>query len=277
MPQKVLVIVGMHRSGTSLITNWLEKCGLQIGERLEIATASNIDGHFEDMEFRTLHEEVLISKNLPGSGLVETISDANLSVYQQEKLKSIIEVKNKLYEQWGWKDPRTCLFLDTYRQLLPGSKYLVIVRDYQSVISSLLKRDFMEIDHKYMSRGWLQRQVWTYLRKARRRQRYYDENAEHYLKVWLIYNQEILKAIKNLSPEDFLVLNYNVLEKSDAAVFNFLTDKWHFKLTHFKFKQIYKQSLMNHAKNIDALIKDATLIAKADYIQGRLQLLIKYN
>ena len=277
MPQKVLVIVGMHRSGTSLITNWLEKCGLQVGERLEVATESNIDGHFEDMEFRTLHEEVLISKNLPSSGLVESIDNAHLSVYQQEKLKCIIHVKNKLYPQWGWKDPRTCLFLDTYRQLLPGSKYLVIVRDYQSVISSLLKRDFLEVDKKYMSRKWLSRQVWTFFRRTRRRQRYYNENAEHYLKVWLIYNQQILKAVKNLAPEDYLVLNYNVLEKSDDEVFNFLTNNWQFSLTHFKFKQIYKQSLMNNAKNIDALIKDATLIAKADYIQGRLQLLIKYN
>lgn len=276
MPQKVLVIVGMHRSGTSLITNWLEKCGLQVGERLELPARSNVDGHFEDIEFKNIHEEVLTSKNLPSSGLVE-VNDPDLSIYQQEKLKSIINVKNKLYEQWGWKDPRTCLFLDTYRQLIPESKYLVIVRDYQSVISSLLKRDFLEIDDKYMARRWLSRQVWTVFRRKRRQKRYYEENAEHYLRVWLTYNQEILKAIKNLQPEDYLVLNYNVLEKSDDEVFNFLTTKWSFSLTYINFRQIYKQSLMNSVKSIEALIKDKVLLNKADYIENRFKLLIKYN
>jgi len=277
MPQKVLVIVGMHRSGTSLITNWLEKCGLQVGERLELPARSNVDGHFEDIEFKNIHEEILLSKNLPSSGLVELSNDLDLSIYQQEKLKSILNVKNKLYEQWGWKDPRTCLFLDTYREFIPGAKYLIIVRDYNSVISSLLKRDFLGLDDRYMARRWFQRQVWTFFRRKRRQKRYYAENAEHYLKVWLTYNQEILKAIKNLPADDYLVLNYNMLEKSDNEVFNFLTGKWNFSLTYFNFKQIYKQSLMNNVKSIEALIKDKVLLSKADYIESRLKLLIKYN
>ena len=34
MANDILVIAGMHRSGTSLITHWLHDCGLQVGERL---------------------------------------------------------------------------------------------------------------------------------------------------------------------------------------------------------------------------------------------------
>jgi hypothetical protein len=276
MPRKVLVIVGMHRSGTSLITNWLNKCGLEVGERLEEAAPSNIDGHFEDLEFKLLHEEVLTSKNLPPSGLIET-HDMDLSVYQTEKLKSVIKVKNKLYEQWGWKDPRTCLFLDTYRQILPGSKYLVITRDYQSVLSSLLKRDFAEIDNKYIKRKWLSRTVWKIFRRQRRQRLYYNENAEHYLKIWLAYNEEILKAVKNLSPEDYLVVNYAMLEEKDTEIFDFLTHKWGFSLTYCNFKEVYKRSLMSSVKNMEELIKDKVLINKADYIENRLNLLIRYT
>ncbi len=276
MPQKVLVIVGMHRSGTSLITNWLNKCGLEVGERLEEAAPSNVDGHFEDLEFKLLHEEVLTSKNLPPSGLVET-HDVDLSVYQTAKLKSVIKVKNKLYEQWGWKDPRTCLFLDTYRHILPGSKYLVITRDYQSVLSSLLKRDFADIDNKYIHRKWLSRMIWKIFRRQRRQRLYYNENAEHYLKIWLAYNEEILKAVKNLSPEDYLVVNYAMLEEKDSEIFDFLTHKWGFSLTYCNFKEVYKRSLMSSVKNMEELIKDKVLINKADYIENRLNLLIKYT
>ena len=49
----------MHRSGTSLITNWLSRCGLEIGERLAAGNAGNVEGHFEDVEFLKLHEEIL--------------------------------------------------------------------------------------------------------------------------------------------------------------------------------------------------------------------------
>ena len=48
---KILVVVGMHRSGTSLTTNWLQKCGLDIGAKLEGKEFSNPDGHFEDIDF----------------------------------------------------------------------------------------------------------------------------------------------------------------------------------------------------------------------------------
>lgn len=275
MPHNILVIVGMHRSGTSLVTNWLEKCGLEVGERLEAATASNINGHFEDLEFKILHEEVLISNNLPASGLVE-VHDADLSLYQTEKLKGIISVKNKLYDQWGWKDPRTCLFLDTYRQLLPESKYLVILRDYQSVIDSLLRRDFLEIDKRRVSRHLLSKLIWNIFRRQRQRRMYYKRNAERYLKVWLAYNEEILRMVKNMPADDYIVINSAMLEKKDTEVFNFLTQNWQFKLTYYSFKNVFKKSLMNTVKNID-IIQDKVLIAKADYIQTRLRSLASYN
>jgi hypothetical protein len=276
MPHNILVIVGMHRSGTSLITNWLEKCGLEVGERLEAATPSNLDGHFEDLEFKIMHEEVLTSKNLPASGLVE-VHDVDLSVYQTEKLKSIINVKNNLYDQWGWKDPRTCLFLDTYRQLLPGSKYLVILRDYQSVIDSLLRRDFLEIDKRRVSRHLLSKLIWNVFRRRRQRQTYYKRNAEHYLKVWLAYNEEILRMVKNIPAGDYIVTNCGMLEKKDTEIFNFLTQNWHFKLTYFSFKNVFKKSLMNSVKNMEDFIQDKVLIAKADYVETRLKSLVAYN
>ena len=56
------MVVGMHRSGTSLITNWLYRCGLQIGEHLLEPGEGNVEGHFEDVEFLKIHEEILESK-----------------------------------------------------------------------------------------------------------------------------------------------------------------------------------------------------------------------
>src|SRR3569833_408228 len=148
MSSRTLIIAGMHRSGTSLITNWLHHCGLQVGETLLGPDIGNKEGHFEDEEFLKMHEEILVGNGLAPSGLVH---DKQLQIYeyQLEKLKAIIGIKEKRFDQWGWKEPRTCLFLDTYRELLPDAKYLIIIRDYESVVNSLLKRAYDDTDKSY--------------------------------------------------------------------------------------------------------------------------------
>jgi len=270
MQAKTLMVVGMHRSGTSLISNWLYQCGLQLGEHLLEAGNGNVEGHFEDVEFLKMHEEILTSNDFPATGYVyDKVID--ISVYQLEKLKSVIKIKNQRYKQWGWKEPRTCLFLNLYREILPNSKYLIIVRDYAAVVNSLLKRDFAFYEEKYLRRGNLQRFFWFNFRRNRVSRKFYKAHAEDYLKVYLEYNQHILDALKELSPDDYLVINYSLLEKSDQKVFSFLTDKWHFKLHYHAFKEVYKKNLMSKVYNVNDYIEDKELIDKATNIAEELK------
>jgi hypothetical protein len=171
MRNRTLIIAGMHRSGTSLITHWLNECGLHLGEDFLGAGLGNIDGHYEDLEFLKLHEEILAANNLPTTGLIEDY-DINVSAYHKEKLRKIIKTKNTLHEQWGWKDPRTCLFLDVYQELIPDARYLVILRDYKDVVSSLLYRDFQVHEKKYLARGLFQRVIWKGFRRRRQLKRF---------------------------------------------------------------------------------------------------------
>lgn len=256
----------MHRSGTSLITDWLGRCGLQIGERLVGSGVGNIDGHFEDLEFLNLHEEILNMNNLLPSGLVDK-ANVELSPYQLEKLKGIIKVKQQLYDQWGWKDPRTCLLLNTYTQLIPGAKYLVIARDFNAVVNSLIKRQFVLVDEKYMARDYFSRLVWKYIRRARRERVFYAQHAESFLKVWINYTEEILATLKKLSSDDFLVVNYDLLLEHDQSVFVLLTEKWKFALNYYDFKRVYKSSLMHTTNDIEHFISTKSLLIKAEYLQ----------
>jgi len=260
------MVVGMHRSGTSLITNWLHHCGLQVGERLVAANLGNEEGHFEDVEFLRIHEEILQSNDLNSRGLVFD-KDIDISLYQVEKLKSVIKVKNQRYKQWGWKEPRTCLFLNLYRELLPNSKYLVIVRDYQSVVNSLLKRECALVEEKYLARKSFERLIWVYLRKRRKEKKLYRDNAEYFLKVWIEYNEHILSTLKDLSPDNYIVINYTLLEKCDKQVFTFLTNTWRFALKYFSFQEVYKKSLLSQVINVEALINDKALLSKAKSIE----------
>src|SRR3954462_3346732 len=124
MKNRVLIVTGMHRSGTSLVTRWLSQCGLNIGQELMGAETGNEDGHFEDVDFLHAHQSILQSRRLTTEGYTEAIE--KLSQNETDMLRDIVNYKNGFNEQWGWKDPRTCLFLDTYRQLLPDAFYFVV-------------------------------------------------------------------------------------------------------------------------------------------------------
>ncbi|MET3503038.1 hypothetical protein ABIC45_004675 [Mucilaginibacter rubeus] len=270
MQKRVLIITGMHRSGTSLITQWLSKCGLQTGEKLVPGGHGNVEGHFEDIEFLKMHEEILAGHNLPKTGLtVEHV--AQFTLYEREKLKSIIKVKQQLYDQWGWKDPRTCLFLDVYKELLPDACYLVIMRDYQSVVSSLLRREFKWVENRYMARKYFSRLVWTKFRRGRRMVQFYNDHATEYLKVWITYNQDILKCIETLPRDAFVVVNYSMLKDEDEQVFEYLKDKWNLALKYSRFKDIFKENLIGPDVAFEQYINDKTLITQAIKLQAGLK------
>jgi hypothetical protein len=270
MPNKTLIIAGMHRSGTSLITHWLNECGLQVGENLLGAGLGNVEGHFEDIEFLKLHEEILIDNHLPSTGLTEA-HNIPVSIYHKEKLKSIIRVKNNLYDQWGWKDPRTCLFLDTYKELIPDARYLIIVRDYKSVVSSLLQRDFKNFEKKYLARPYLSRLYFIKFQKRKRIREFYNDRADHYIKVWIAYNEEILKSVQTMPRHAYVMLNYTMLKANDESVCAFLSKRWNLSLKYFKFKEVYKEKMISQHINPDEYVLNKSLIKKAISLQKELE------
>jgi hypothetical protein len=270
MQKRTLIIAGMHRSGTSLISHWLVKCGLQLGEKQLGPDNGNADGHFEDVEFLKMHEEVLASNNLPVSGITDEHID-HFSIYEKEKLKSIIKIKQQLYDQWGWKDPRTCLFLDVYQELLPDACYLIILRDYQSVVSSLLRREFKVMDKRYMARNYLGRLLWLKVKRRRRQQKLSRGKAVEFLKVWIAYNQEILNCIKKLNASSFVVINYSMLNEADARLFKHLKINWNFSLKYFSFKDVFKEDQIGQDIDIDQYITDKSVIESAKQLQDELK------
>jgi hypothetical protein len=270
MVNDILVVTGMHRSGTSLITHWLHDCGLQVGESLLEAGNGNVEGHFEDLEFLKMHEEILTGKGADAAGLRAPF-DVIPTRYEKAKMKAIISVKNATYPQWGWKEPRTCLFLGTYSELLPDAKYLVVLRDYKEVINSLFKRDFSYIDEKYQAKSFAHRMVWKYIYRPIRLKKHYEKNYRHYLKAWIVYNRMILKALHTLPENRYLVVSYKLMKNQCAEVFNFLSLRWSFRLHYKNFASIYRSELIS--KNTIDLPEAANepLLAEAKLVSTHLQ------
>ena len=274
MENRILVVAGMHRSGTSVLSQWLSHCGLNLGERLLGAGVGNVEGHFEDLDFLDFHEQTLKDSGLSGFGYVhEPI--ANLSVYQKEKLRSIIGFKNQLHKEWGWKEPRTCLFLDTYRELIPGAYYLIIIRDYRETVSSLIKRDYRNMDNHYASKSFFSRLNWKRKRSSARENRLFRLKSEFYLKVWITYNEAVLKTIQSLPAHQFIVTDHRLLADHNTTIFHTLVNHWNFNLQYADFSKIYKKTLLSEITDIDTYVADRNLVQKARELETEIKSYIR--
>jgi hypothetical protein len=152
----VIVITGMHRSGTSLVASLLQSAGIDIGQRLMTASEGNIKGHFEDLDFVEFHENIIKSQGFSPEGW---ILEKKIKVPEQclEKAKEIINNRSKYSQFWGWKDPRSTLFLDFWREQIPEIFYIFLFRSPWEVIDSLYRRG----DEIFLKNPNFAADVWT--------------------------------------------------------------------------------------------------------------------
>ncbi len=62
MPSQILIVTGMHRSGTSLLASILQSAGVRIGQELLAPDPRNKRGFFEDVDIYRFHEQALFRR-----------------------------------------------------------------------------------------------------------------------------------------------------------------------------------------------------------------------
>ena len=266
---KVLVIAGMHRSGTSLITQWLNHCGLFVGNKLAGPEIGNTDGLFEDVDFQQLHKQFLKKRNYSPIGFITTPLSP-LDASEKNELQNIIEKKNREHDEWGWKDPITCLFLNEYHELIPSAFYLVVVRDYHATVSSLVTREHKVDMKRFGTKKGLSRLKWKLL-KRKKIKRPFELYAEKFLDIWIHYYEEIFAHILQLPSSKYLFVNYRQLVDNDNFLFNHLTDEWKFSLNYFPFSSVYKDEMISDMEPFEKYIYNKGLLTRAKEIEKKLQ------
>jgi len=265
---KVLIITGMHRSTTSLISQWLRQCGLFIGE----LSPGNAYSQVEDPDFLKVHEHLLKRRHYSTTGLVAK-PVSRLTCEEVDQLKMLIDARNKEHDEWGWKDARTCLFLNTYERILPFAFYLVIVRDYTATINSMVMHQ-QQIDlRRFKSIKGISRLIWK-LFKMRRLKKPFEVYTERFLKIWIYYYQTILSHVRLLPEEQYFFVHYKQLVYNDTELFKKLTNEWHFSLHYSPFAGIFRKELLHRPSNIDKYIRDKALIEKAKAIEDHIVYLL---
>ncbi|MDE2058822.1 MAG: glycosyltransferase [candidate division NC10 bacterium] len=143
---KIMCVLGMHRSGTSLIMRILNLLGVYLGPEAHLMPPSqdNAKGYWEHQQLTDLNDELLSTLGgswheppafLPGWENMPALAEL------RQRTRALIRRDFGGAPLWGWKDPRTCLTLPFWQRLLPPMAYVICLRNPVDVARSLHRRD----------------------------------------------------------------------------------------------------------------------------------------
>ncbi|KKM91171.1 hypothetical protein LCGC14_1231190 [marine sediment metagenome] len=147
----IVIVVGMHRSGTSALAGTLQANGICMGEEGDFfppPMKENPKGFFENRRFRTINDHLLREWTYRVKSFDPAVPkwcrECSGSIHLQ--MDAVVRHYHDRYDAWGWKDPRTCLtlrpWLDTLLSVCGSShiKVLLTVRDAKDITTSMLER-----------------------------------------------------------------------------------------------------------------------------------------
>lgn len=147
-----VIIIGMHRSGTSLVARQLIAAGVFLGSRLDVNAEATLFQGLNDW----LLDQTAAAWDQPAPFL-RLMEYPNLLDLEQDYLAGILASPraltytglrryrhfvsaNGLDEPWGWKDPRNTFTLPIWLRLYPDAHVVHVLRHGVDAAASLLTR-----------------------------------------------------------------------------------------------------------------------------------------
>ena len=169
-----------------------------MGDRLlGVGGGGNPKGHYEDCDFLEFHQQALLANGLNPAGYT-TQATIHVPEAMLDRAQSLIASRSGPDRLWGWKDPRTVLFLDFWHALLPNAKYLFVFRSPWEVIESFFRRG----DGEFIC------------------------NPSLAVGVWLHYNRLIVDFVKR-HPSQCVLKELSQAVDDPAGVFHEMRDRLH--------------------------------------------------
>lgn len=171
MHSKAVIILGMHRSGTSATTGMLRCLGVTLGKELYRGHAHvNAKGYFEHSNIADANEEALLAINSSWDDFLPKQDNwwqnTALKLYEK-KIKRNIRKDFSQSAVWAIKDPRVCRLIPWWLDILANenvdAKYLIVIRPPHEVYLSLERRDGFSLEKSYLlwALHYLDAEYWT--------------------------------------------------------------------------------------------------------------------
>lgn len=134
-PSTVLIL-GMHRSGTSCLAGSLQEAGLYLGE-VNTAAPHNAKGNRESRAIMDLQDDVLRTNG----GAWDAPPERAIWSAGHRAWRDAIIATYPTHGTWGFKDPRTLLTLEGWLEALPPVRFVGTFRHPLAVAASLQARN----------------------------------------------------------------------------------------------------------------------------------------
>ncbi|RME48598.1 MAG: hypothetical protein D6796_06055 [Caldilineae bacterium] len=185
----IYVVLGMHKSGTTLVSQILHHSGINMGSHIDARISYDEGNKYERRSTLALNMEILGTDtfNIIDLPAPETL---RLTPEQRARMRSIIEECNQRYAHWGFKDPRTTLTYRLWVSELPAHRVIAVYR--------------------------APAQIWPRFRYNGVKYFYTNPlRAVKFMRRWCEHNVRILSDLREYAV-DFLILNYHALMTTDA-------------------------------------------------------------
>jgi O-antigen biosynthesis protein len=215
--KRIIVVLGMHRSGTSAVTRGLKVMGVELGNRLMLPTRFNPKGYWEDMDICRLNDEMLAAIGSDwfhvtalGKDDVEVLCKKGYFLRAVELLRQKVGSTSV----FGLKDPRVAKLLPFWKKVFKnfGSNvyYVFVVRHPLSVAQSLTNCEGFDSKLSYL--------------------------------MWLSY---VVTSILETVGETFVLVDYDRLMQSPESELGRIARTIYLEINP-KELQIYKNEFLDH-------------------------------
>jgi hypothetical protein len=157
-PKRAVCVLGMHRSGNSVVAELVRLVGTDLSPEGSTLNLNRDDqgALCEHGSIVALNDEILSrfkgAWDAPpafpdGWGTSPMLADL------RQRVRTVLAADLGDSAWWAWQDPRTCLTIPFWQQLLPSIDYVLCVRDPLAVTHSLQQSDGFSMEKS--ARLWL--------------------------------------------------------------------------------------------------------------------------
>lgn len=185
----IWVVLGMHKSGTTLVSQLLHAAGIPMIEAVNDARGYDEGNKMERDSTKRINHALLGSADLfsldvrPSPGLAP---DAAL----RREMDQLVSALGAEGADWGFKDPRSCLTYEAWRPSLHEHRIVMVFRDPA--------------------------ETWAHYWNGARRKRKWKVFGQ-YLRSWCDHNGAMLKILQETTVPS-LVLEYSRLMNDPAEL-----------------------------------------------------------
>ena len=221
--QTPILVAGMHRSGTSLLSRLLQAHGVDFGVNRIGADADNPDGYEEDAVLLKLQRQWFSSmlagypSGWPDWGWTPQRSVNPLGHFGwRAQAAAMVQATAAQRESifWGWKDPRSTLILPFWKQIMGDCRIAGIYRSPWDLSDAL----------------------------QRIRHGQFRCHPEMILPLWQIYNERLADAVES-QPDRCILVHAETLAAAPDRLTTILRDRW--CLDHSPDPQLLLAGLIN--------------------------------